>query len=152
MKTLLGSALAGLVLTIMFVTGCSVPNLEEPACKEARDIVREFYSFHFGNDMHPTPENLRLREKWLSKRWALKLGVDASGVPPTKIDYFTQTEDFPKAFRVGECKLNESGNEVLFDVLLFWKDDTRTEQKHISVGVRKENDTWRIDSVSPADK
>jgi hypothetical protein len=53
----------------------------------------------------------------------------------------------PKAFRVGGCTINTPGQSVNFDVLLFWKDDKRTEQKHISVAVRKENDKWLIDMV-----
>jgi len=140
MKTLFGGAL---VLTILLLTGCSVPNLEEPDCRESRDAVREFYSFHFGNDMHASVENIRLREKYLTERLKDKL-LTAS---PGEVDYFTATSDLPKAFRVGECTVRSPGQSVNFDVLLFWKDDVRTEQKHISVAVKKENDTWRIDTV-----
>ena len=139
---------ASLVLTILGVTGCSVPNLEEPDCRESRDVVREFYSLHFGNDMHQSAEAIKLREKYLTTL----LKDNLLSAPLNDTDYFTATSDLPKAFRVGECKVNSPGQEVNFDILLFWKDDTRTEQKHISVAVRKENDTWRIDSVSPADK
>ena len=140
--------IASIVLTVICLPGCSVPNLEEPDCRESRDVVREFYSLHFGNDMHQSAENIRLREKYLTAPLKDKL-LAAS---PTDTDYFTATSDFPKAFRVGECKVNSPGKDVNFDILLFWKDDVRTEQKHISVAVKKENDTWRIDWVSPADK
>ncbi len=136
-------SIAGLVLTILCIAGCSVPNLEEPDCREARDVVREFYSFHFGNDMHPSAENIKLREKYLTPRLIDTL----LKAPSTNTDYFTATNDFPKAFRAGECKVNSPGQSVNFDVLLFWKDDKRTEQKHISVSVKKENDKWRIDAV-----
>jgi hypothetical protein len=122
---------------------CSVPNLEEPDCREARDVVREFYSFHFGNDMHPSADNVRLREKYLTGRLKDKLLT----APTNDVDYFTSTRDLPKAFRVGGCTVNTPGQNVNFDVLLFWKDDTRTEQKHISVVAKKENDKWLIDMV-----
>ena len=140
--------IASLVLTVIGLPACSVPNLEEPDCRESRDVVREFYSLHFGNDMHQSAENIQLREKYLTASLKDKLLAGAA----TDADYFTATGDFPKAFRVGECKVNSPGKDVNFDILLFWKDDVRTEQKHISVAVKKENDTWRIDSVSPADK
>jgi len=137
-----------LLLASYCLAACSVPNLEEPDCRESRDVVREFYSLHFGNDMHQSAANIQLREKYLTGQLKDKL-LAAS---PTDSDYFTASSDFPKAFRVGECKVNSQGKDVNFNILLFWKDDLRTEQKHISVAVKKENDTWRIDSVSPADK
>ena len=144
-------SIASLVLAILWLNGCSVPNLEEVDCRESRDVVREFYSFHFGNDRHPSVENLQLREKFLTRRLKGDLN-DAVAALPEGTDYFTATTDFPKAFRVGECQAAQSGQPVLFDVLLFWKDDERTEQKHILVTVKKEDDAWRIDSVSPLDK
>ena len=35
-----------------------------------------------------------------------------------------------------------------FEVLLFWKDDTRSEQREISVEAVKKNDVWLIDNVA----
>jgi len=132
-----------LLIASCLLLSCSVPNLEEQDCREARDVVREFYSFHFGNDMHPSADNVRLREKYLTGR----LKDNLLTAPATDLDYFTATSDLPKAFRVGGCTVNTPGQTVNFDVLLFWKDDKRTEQKHISVAVRKENDKWLIDMV-----
>jgi Protein of unknown function (DUF3828) len=132
-----------LLIANCLLLSCSVPNLEEQDCREARDVVREFYSFHFGNDMHPSADNVRLREKYLTSR----LKDNLLNAPATDVDYFTATSDLPKAFRVGGCTVNAPGQSVNFDVLLFWKDDKRTEQKHISVAVRKENEKWLIDRV-----
>lgn len=94
--------------------------------------------------MHQSAENLRLREKYLTAR----LKDNLLAAPASEVDYFTATGDLPKAFRVGGCKVNTPGQSVNFDVLLFWKDDTRTEQKHISVAVKKEDDKWLVDSVN----
>ncbi|PYS98398.1 MAG: hypothetical protein DMF63_16060 [Acidobacteria bacterium] len=132
-----------LLIATCLLLSCSVPNLEEPDCREARDVVREFYSFHFGNDMHPSADNIRLREKYLTGR----LKDYLLAVPTKELDYFTATSDLPKAFRVGECKIITPGQSVNFDVLLFWKDDTRSEQRHISIAMKKENDKWLIDAV-----
>ncbi|MEO8572336.1 MAG: hypothetical protein ABI481_00080 [Pyrinomonadaceae bacterium] len=143
-----------LLCAACLLASCSIPNLEETDCREARDRVREFYSFHFGNDMHLTEENVRLREKHLTRRLFRDLLNEAVALPVKTTEYFTATatNDLPKAFRVGECKVVQPGDAVQFDVLLFWKDDIRTEQRHVSASLKKEDDNWLIDSVSPLDK
>jgi hypothetical protein len=98
--------------------------------------------------MHPTAESIALRERFLSPEFLTKL----KSSPPTAMDPFTNTEEFPKAFRVGECKVVEPGRNVRFEVLLFWKDDVKSVQKPIFVSLKKENSNWLVDSVSPLDK
>ncbi len=141
-------AVAFLFATI-WIAGCSVPNLELAECMQAREKVREFYSFHFGSDMQPTLDNVLKRERFLTQQYASSLRIDAGGLPPTKIDYFTLTEDLPKTFRVGECAVVEPGKTTQFEVLLFWKDDTRSEQREITAIAKKENNEWLIDAVGP---
>lgn len=158
MKTLLRGQLSAILrvglccvlLSAIFLMGCSLPNLEEPDCTKARDVVREFYSFHFGNDMRPTKENLKLREKYLTPDLLSRL-LGTVGGDVTK-DYFTDAEDLPKAFRVGECKVVAPAERVRFKVLLFWKNDFASEQKHIFATAKKVNDKWLIDDVAPLDK
>lgn len=142
------SAYCLLLFAYCLLVSCSLPNLAEADCAQARDVVREFYSFHFGNDMHLTEENIRSRERFLTRESADRL----KGSPATTKDYFTDTQDFPKAFRVGECKVVEPGETVRFQVLLFWKDDVKSQQKPIFAFVKKENDSWLIDEVTPLDK
>src|SRR6185369_10674358 len=49
-----------LLFTFAFwLTACSVPNLEQPECTDSRLTVKEFYSYHFGNDMKFSQENLK---------------------------------------------------------------------------------------------
>lgn len=136
------------------MASCSIPNLEETECREARDRVREFYSFHFGNEMHRTEESVRLREKFFTRRLFNEQLENAESGTDETTEYFTAAaaNDLPKAFRVGDCKVVQPGDQVQFDVLLFWKTDTRTEQKHVFASLKKENDSWLIDSVSPLDK
>ncbi len=131
-----------LVLFVLWATGCSVPNLEQPQCTEARGAIKHFYSFHFGNDMHPSPENLKVREGFLTPDLANSLRESRE----EKRDYFTASEDFPKAFRIGSCSL-ESNEKATFQVLLFWRDDTKTEQKEVKVQAVKNGDKWLISNV-----
>lgn len=130
------------LLMAFSIPSCSIPNLEEPACTDARTEVRQFYSFHFGNDMKPSAENLKLREKFLTSE--LINTLSASG--ETSVDYFTATADYPKTFRIGECKAI-SPAETEFQVVLLWRDDKRSEQKEVRVDAVKKDDKWLINKV-----
>jgi len=131
-----------LLSSVFCLLSCSIPNLEKPECTTARQTVREFYSFHFGGDMKLSKENLQKRERFLTDE--LKQNLAAQAESPK--DYFTATDDYPKAFRVGDCSA-ASENKVVFQVVLFWKDDTRSEQREIKVTTVKQNDKWLIDKV-----
>lgn len=132
----------------LFVASCSVPNLEEPECDESGNAIKQLYSFHFANDMKPTVENFRARERFLTS--TLNMVLQESTVQ--EFDPFTFTGDspnnvdYPKAFRVGECKVLAPG-KTRVQVLLFWRDDTRSEQKEVIVDVVKQGDKWLIDEV-----
>ena len=121
---------------------CSMPNLEKPECTEARQTIKEFYSLHFGNEMKPSEEYLEKREKYLTDNLKFFISKNLQG----KHDYFTLTEDYPKAFRIGECEVIES-NKTVFQVVFFWKDDTRSEQRETKVEAVKENGKWLITGV-----
>jgi hypothetical protein len=130
------------LLLVLFAASCSVPNLEDPACTEARIDVRQFYSFHFANDMKPSAENLKQREKYLTA----DLMKILSASNETAADYFTAATDYPKAFRTGTCKVI-SPSETEFQVILFWRDDYRSEQKEVTVDTVKQGDKWLINKV-----
>ena len=124
------------------ISSCSLPNLESTQCSEARDAVKRFYSFHFGNDMHPSAENLKTREGFLTT----DLISGLKDLQEQQQDYFTATSDYPKAFRIGSCSL-DSDNKATMQVLLFWRDDTKSEQKEVKVETVKTNDKWLINKV-----
>jgi len=88
-----------------------------------------------------TAEHLKAREKYLTPdltRLLQKFVADS--------DPFTLSEDVPKAFRVGGCKtLAPDKTEV--QVLLFWKDDARSEQREINIEAVKQNDKWLINNI-----
>lgn len=124
------------------ISSCSVPNLEKLQCTAARDVVKRFYSFHFGNDMHPSADNLKAREEFLTSELIRSLSASTDAAK----DYFTETENYPKAFRVGSCT-SQSEAKVTLQVLLLWRDDTRNEQKEVKVDTVKIADKWLINKV-----
>lgn len=133
-----------ILLAVFAASACSIPNLATPECDAAKPAVREFYSFHFGNDMTYTKENLAARERFITPR--LKDEIAARQI--TAGDPFTvNTDDLPRAFRVGECK-TISADRVGFDVLVFWKDDNRSDQKTVRIEAQKVGDNWLIDKVT----
>ena len=132
-----------LLLTAVCQLNCSIPNLETPECSEARNTVKEFYSYHFGNDMKFTKVNLKPREKFLSNELKQKLVSQSDSAT----DYFTATDDYPKAFRVGSCETVEPNKKVNIQIVLFWKSDTRSEQREVRVEVIRENENWLINKV-----
>lgn len=132
------------IFSFVFASGCSQPVLESTECIASRSIVKKFYSYHFGNEMKPSSENLKKREKYLSKNLNAELATQTD----TAKDYFTQTDNYPKAFRVGKCETvnNEKTN---FEILLFWRTNEKNIQREITVETVKENNKWVVNKVLP---
>ena len=122
---------------------CSLPVLESAECSESREAVRQFYSFHYANDISPTPENLKAREKYLTP----ELYQTLLGEKLPK-DYFTFSETPPKAFRVAGCTMVDA-NKTELGVHLFWKDETKTTQNEIEVEAVKQGNKWLVNKVTP---
>ena len=138
---------AGCGVGLLFIAccislSCSIPNLEPTACIDARTPVREFYSFHFGNEMRFSQQGLKLREKFLTPDFFRKMSTWPNAGDP----FTTGNEDFPKAFRVGECD-QIATDLTKFQVLLFWKDDVRSEQREIKVEAIKQGGQWLVADV-----
>lgn len=140
-----GAKLFFLFLFVFCFTFCgSIPNLEKPECTQSREAVREFYSFHFGSgDMRPSAEYLEKRERYLSDDLKHLVSENLN----ERRDYFTQTDDYPKAFRIGGCAVVLQGAKTDFGVVLFWKDDARSEQREVKVEMVKMGDRWLLNKV-----
>lgn len=119
-----------------------MPSLESPACAESKDAVREFYSLHFGNEMKFSAEGMKLRERFLTPELARSVAASPEGTDP----FTTGTDDFPKAFRVGECR-EHSTERTESTVLLLWRTDDRTEQREVKVETIDKNDKWLINAI-----
>lgn len=131
-----------LLLTAYCSLNCSMPNLAEPECTASRGVVKEFYSYHFGNEMRFSQENLKPREKFLTPEFVKSLQVLQTENDP----FTTNNTDFPKAFRIGKCEV-AAPDKTIFEVVLFWRDDTRSEQKIIKAEVIKQNEKWLINKI-----
>ena len=123
---------------------CSIPSLESPDCAAARDGVKEFYSFHFGNDMSPSVENLKARQRFLTP----ELFGALSSQGETKVDPFTKADTPPKTFKIAKCT-QEASNKADVAVQIYWRYETgKVDQRELHVEAIKSGDTWLINKVS----
>ena len=93
--------------------------------------------------MTPSPVYLKKRAIYLSKELKEKLADEID----SKKDYFTNTDDYPKAFRAGACE-NAGKEKTKFEILLFWRDNETNIQRAIEVETVTENDKWLINKVT----
>ena len=128
---------------LFLLAACGAPAFSSEECVAARPAVREFYGYHFGNDMAFTPQTLAARERFLSTDLRERL----KQVPGPGDPFTTGTEDVPRAFRVGECTSVAEGR-TRFEILIFWRNDDRTEQRTITAEAVNENGAWLIDRVN----
>ena len=142
-KILFFSVVSVAGLCVFLLSSCSIPSLEKPQCTAARDTVKRFYSLHFGNDMHPSPENLKASKQFLTSDLIKALSTSSE----TTKDYFTATDNYPKAFRVGSCT-SDSEDKATLQIVLLWRDDTKSEQKEVYVETVLVGDKWLINKVS----
>lgn len=135
--------LAAAALASVFAVSCRVDTFDTSPCGNASDAIRSFYSFHLGNDMTPSPENLEKRKKYLTDELFKQLSASDS-----KADYFTASEVFPRTFKIGDCSM-KSPDEATVQVQIYWKDDYNTVQKDVLVDTVKRAGEWLVSSVTP---
>ncbi len=93
--------------------------------------------------MTPSAKNLKAREQFLTS----SLFQELLASNEQKRDYFTATDNYPRAFRVGECNAN-SDDGATFQVVLLWRSDTRTEQKEVQAEAVNNGGRWLINKIS----
>lgn len=135
--------LVGIVYLASGISGCSIPNLESPQCAAASDGVKQFYSYHFGNDMRPSSENLKGRERFLTPDLYRELSAGSA----SNVDYFTGSDTPPKTFKVAQCTA-EGNDKADIHVQIYWREDPKVTQKEVHVEAVKSGDSWLVNKVS----
>jgi hypothetical protein len=129
-------------LSVLSCVSCSVPTLESESCLQAQGSLKKLLSLHFDKGFEGGKEYKEHRSQYITDR--LKDEIDAR----PGFDYLTQTIDPPKAFRIGTC--TERGKDVVsLSVLLFWRDEKRSEQREVNIVLKRVGDKWLTDSASP---
>jgi hypothetical protein len=105
--------------------------------------VKQFYSFHFGNEMQPSAETLKARERFLTPQ----LYRELSSAGPSDVDYFTAAQTPPKTFKIAQCTL-EGKEKADVHVQIYWREDPTVTQKEVHVEAVKVGESWLINKVS----
>ncbi|HRI03843.1 MAG TPA: hypothetical protein PLL77_08885 [Pyrinomonadaceae bacterium] len=92
--------------------------------------------------MRPSAENFKARERYLTPRYFASL----SAYPETVRDPFTMTTEYPRTFKLAECKA-ASATDIDLRVQIYWRDDTKTEQQEVQANFVKQDGKWLLDGV-----
>lgn len=145
-----------LLLACLALVSCSIPQIEDGKCTASRETVRSFYSQHFASneEMGFTRENVAKKEKFLTPGLYKLLQNEFTRedefakahpdeVPFFNGDPFTNSQEYPTGFKVGECKI-AGENHVSHNVRLFWKTDNKPGERMMKLEVEKSGDKWLI--------
>ncbi len=145
-----------LLLACLALVSCNIPQVEDGKCTASREIARSFYSEHFADQtgMAFTRENISRKEKFLTPELFKLLQHEfdrqdefvkthPDEVPFMDGDVFTDSQEYPTGFKVGECKISGE-SRVAHTVRLFWRNNDKPMQREMKVEVEKRGDKWLI--------
>ena len=122
------------------------------ACTQRADnpqaVVQELFVDHFMTDMAFTPESAARKRNWLTP--GLNKEIDAyfarptkpDEVPPIDGDPFTNSQDYPSSFAVGEA--TNDAETVTVPVVL----TTGAEKQTVKVQLVRQSGAWLIDDLA----
>lgn len=67
-------------------------------------------------------------------------------VPYIDGDPFTNSQEYPSGFKVGECQVTDI-DSLTHVVRLFWKIDEKASNKEMRVKIEKRGDVWQISDI-----
>lgn len=130
--------ITGLVLSIVGLGGCSIPNLEGEQCTQARDAVREFYFWYLGTDASVREKQRDFYDRYIAPSFRSVAGQD--------LDPFFLSGTAPTTLKIGKCEMKDDSH-VTMQVQLYWRQEGKTEQKEVYADVIKVAGKWLIDRV-----
>jgi hypothetical protein len=140
-----------LVLLLVVVMAAAAVRAGAAPEREATAVVRECYAHHFATDMALTEASVRAKAPWLSADLlAACLAYLARPSPPDEVpsidgDPFTDSQDYPRSFRVGRATLDGATGRV--PVTLTWS----RERRRVVAVVALVDGSWRITDLEYPD-
>ncbi|HXO22865.1 MAG TPA: hypothetical protein VOA87_23355 [Thermoanaerobaculia bacterium] len=98
----------------------------------AAAVAQEFYDFHFHHDMAFTVAGVKSRESWFEPGFYQLLLAEAGkpvspeAAPLIEGDPFTDSQEYPQSFRIGE--VHRVGDRVSVQVVVVWPTFERSFQ------------------------
>jgi hypothetical protein len=129
-----------LLLTAYCQLSCSIPNMESQQCSEARDSVKEFYSWYLGTDAEQRKKQPEIYKKYIAER--SQLNASGAGIDP-----FFNSETAPTTFKIGQCEAVDDSHTNI-QVQLYWRySEQKVDQKELYVDTIKNGDRWQIEKI-----
>jgi hypothetical protein len=117
--------------------------------KDAPGTVKAFYTYHFAHDMGLTEKSLLERRRWLSPElhglllYERRRKTPQDEAPYLNGDPFTDSQEYPAAFRVGAASVRKTRASV--EVHFTWKEKGRFQGARTSiVRLARQGNEWRI--------
>jgi len=117
------------------------------ATSPAVSVVHAFYTFHFSHGMGFTEEGVRARAAWLAPDLLAKCAAyfkkpaAKDEVPDIDGDPFTDSQEYPGSFRVGQART--SGSVAMVPVVLSWPD----RERRVQVELHAVRGSWKISDL-----
>ena len=123
----------------------------------ASATVKAFYDFHFRHNFDFSVPGLKLRHKWLDESLYTLLLEDRRKAAAAKDevvgldgDPFTNSQEPPNSFQVGESKQDDKSASVTVE--FFWKDKGKIlDQRKVDVKLAKVANVWKITNIISGD-
>jgi hypothetical protein len=134
---------------LLFLSGNTLSWTPANQGADAAATVKAFYAFHFAHKFDYSRRGLLQRRKWLEATLYKALVAEISKptkpdeVPDLDGDPFTNSQEYPNSFRLGNAKLEASKAEV--QVVFVWSEKGKViEEKSLEVELVKSNGLWKI--------
>ena len=122
---------------------CRFYSLETPACSQARDTTKQFYSWYLGTDAHLKEAQPDIFSKHVVSTY---FPGDGNAYAFERDPFFLE-QNLPTTFKIGACKQIDP-EKVDLQVQIYWRTDIKTVQKEIHVEAIKLDDAWLINKVT----
>jgi len=120
------------------VAACSIPNLESQQCADARNTVKEFYSWYLGTDPNTREQQQVIYDRFIASNFHSSARSD--------LDPFFLSPTTPTTFKIGKCEMRND-SQTAIQVQLYWRQPDKTEQEEVYAETIRSADKWLIDKV-----
>jgi hypothetical protein len=146
-KIVVANCIATVLLLLPFAASGGQAKPADPAA-----TVKAFYTFHYAHKFDYSARGLLQRRKWLDDNLykllvaEVKKPVPKGDAPDLDGDPFTNSQDPPNTFRLGNTK--ETGNNASVEVIFVWKDKGKVvEERPVEIVLAKSQNLWKIANI-----
>ena len=145
-----GLWLTTLLLVVVSLSSCQPSG--NAVAKAPAAVVEKFYSAHLGGDMSYIRDTVQLKRQWLTDdlfaqiEAEMRLPEASDEAPYINGDPFTDSQEYPSGFRLGDVSNSGVGAAVTVIFTMQGGDDRR-----VNAILKQSGEEWRIDDIEYAD-